>query len=591
MNTTELDSYQQAAVACDAPLVVVTAAPGSGKSRTLVARVRRLLDGGVEPEKICCLTYTCAGSRVMQERVAAGWVSITTSVRMDNRGRIDPDSVAVKDGPLRLGYCGTLHAFLLRLLQRHGQLVGLPEGVSVMDEDEAHELLLATRERLRVKCTDKELVEAVATLGDQGRYCAPKCTLSSAKAQIVALEYWQTMRTEGCLSFDAVLSYGLTLLRNHPELAPFDHLLVDEVQDSSAVDFDIYDAIPAGHKFFVGDADQSIFQFRGAAPARFRDLAFRPEAVRFGLSVNYRSARHVIKCAGQLISHSEDRIGDLMQWRHGAPWGSVEFLSFPNTLAELSRIAQVVGELGPGTTSAVLWRTNAMAKTCRDHLRGLGVKVAERASRSADDPAVALAKAALAFVASPFNDRVAARYAKAMGWHVSELALQAQQQCCSMSTRVRFELQRAGHAVPDAGSRFGAKELSDRMALMLPNYDTTRYIVELASTLPEPLTVGDLLVASREQEDEPVREGDGVYVGTAHSSKGTEYDVVVIGGMEQEVWPGRGDVAEERRLAYVACTRARTRLVVSHCASRPAPFAAWKTEPRTPSQFVQEMTL
>jgi DNA helicase-2/ATP-dependent DNA helicase PcrA len=117
------------------------------------------------------------------------------------------------------------------------------------------------------------------------------------------------------------------------------------------------------------------------------------------------------------------------------------------------------------------------------------------------------------------------------------------------------------------------------------------WVCSIADTLPQPFALGDLLLAvQRPEEADTATDGDGVFVGTAHSAKGKEWDCVFVAGMEAEAWERKGEDTEaERRLAYVAVTRAKSRVVVSWCRSRPHPFKTWQQEPKTRSRFVGEL--
>lgn len=551
-----LSQEQQTAVDANAPVIYVAAAPGAGKSRTLVARVLRLISDGTDPSRICCLTYTQNGAKVMQERLPG----------------------------IRLGFVGTLHAYLLRLLQRHGDLIGLPASIVVMDEEEAASKLEQCAVALKVKASEKELQEFLTAVRNNPRPTHP------SKIELVILEYLSLMKQTGEFDFDAVLQSGLSLLKRHAaEVCNFEHVLVDEVQDSAALDWQVYETM-TGSKCYFGDSDQSIFAFRGANPEEFVYRATNSTGLLLSLSTNYRSGSNIISASQRLIARNEDRIDLEVQPRPDAPAGTVAVYEHANPNEELVNIAKLVSETQkePGTSLAILFRNNREADQCRAYLQGLGIKLAQPKRVKAPGPVERLGKATLQVLMNPWNDQAMLRYlAFRYGDTVAlKMKTTSAHALCSVKQSV-VNAKLAFPQVMDKDLLFTRDEWALLLGpMILP--ETREWLVKLSECVPEPFALSDLLLAAVQPEEEAVAQ-DGVYCGTFHSAKGGEWDVVHLAGCEQELFPGCDPEEEGRRLFYVGMTRARTALSLSYCTSRPCAWAAWKTETRTRSQFLNEL--
>lgn len=549
----ELSDEQQAAVDSDEAEILVAAAAGSGKTRMMTERVKRLVRDGVAPNRIACITYTCAGAKVMQERLPG----------------------------LRLAYVGTIHSLMLRLIQKHGWRLGLPDTISVLDEESEVELLERCRAMLKVKATADELKEAVTKLSIH----APM-TPHPSKVELVAVEFHQQQRITGELTFDNLLQYGLLLIQKSPEIIEFDHVLCDESQDQNGIDWNIIDAMPCENKMWTGDDRQAIYSFRGSEPERFVKRSFAAGVAVFNLTTNYRSSVAVIQAAERLIVNNTDGIPMTVRPRPDAPTGTVLVTAYENPGSELANIHQWLTNLPAGVTATCLWRTNALANACKDYLLSLGVKLATPRQTAKDSPASRLGRACLAFMHDPWSDSAALRLIEATNGKESALLArqEADQALTGVAGRVNGGLIEFGgkDAVFEGPDFAGAVEDSPLPSSVKP------WLVDLSKTVPSPFTISDLiLAAARPDEEQPA--GDSVVISTAHSAKGQEYDFCWIGGVEAELWPGRDTEQESRRLLYVACTRARTGLVLSWCRTRPATWAKWKIEQRRKSIFLDEL--
>ena len=264
-----LTPAQTAVIAATEPYLLVSATAGAGKSRVLIERIKRLVRDGVKPERITVICYTNAAAAVLVERISGEPASATMtragSERDAGRGRSTSRVTDVlTSSPCAgspLGFCGTLHGFLLRLLTRYGQVIGLCQSLSVVDEEEQEALMMDIIEETAWKGSLTAVKKAIAE--------GPVHRLNPMTgAEIAAEGFWQRLKADGILTYDSILHHGERLLKAMSAKGielEVEHLLVDEANDLSDSDWRIIDATNVPNVFIVGDSDQRIMSFRGAS--------------------------------------------------------------------------------------------------------------------------------------------------------------------------------------------------------------------------------------------------------------------------------------------------------------------------------------
>jgi DNA helicase-2/ATP-dependent DNA helicase PcrA len=564
---------QLAAATSTAPRIAVIAGPGSGKTTTLVAAVAaKCRESG--PQSVICITFTVAGAAEMKARLA----------------KVPPE----QGGPFTsLGYCGTLHAFLLKLLREHHKLSGLPRNIAVVDDDAVEALLLQTMEAMGAKTSTKKMLEKVS---DSKLITGMKLSLPT-KEDLVVIELHRQLKREGLLTLDALLVYGLRLIKMMAEQNvgnfPYKHLFVDEAQDSGDVDFAIYNLMPCATKFMVGDPDQSIYGFRGAKPANFVSLAAPRSAWNYELhylETNYRCRMFISQAAQFLIEKNSLRIQKRTVAAHQG--GAVEAFACGNPIAEMNLVANLTiqkyegGKSDEQPDTAVLCRTNRQAREFADFLKSLGVPVAvdERPVEPADWRTAKLVVAALA---APHSDMAWLAMVEALRGEkfAQEAKANARRSMRSVKDILMFMPQFKEHTLP-AFLNLLSLEARERL------HDACRELSVLGEW-----TLGDLSAYLRSSERREVRK-PGVHVGTVHSVKGREFDCVIMVGMEEGNFPQAKkdtDIEEERRLCFVGMTRARHRLVMTWSKFRPQNrgpnLPPGPLEAKEPSRFLKEAGL
>ncbi len=522
------------------PDLLIVAGPGSGKTFTLVERIVAQLDAGTDPAEIVVITYTNAAAHELQQRI----------------GR-------------PLGYIGTLHGFCLKLLRQFG---GFNDGLTVLDEDEEKNFIARLKIELAPRSTLVQVTEEIAKgipSASQGTRTGP---------ELAAFQYYDFLKENNVVTYDAILWFALDLLRSESFVDPWPwtELFVDEVQDCSPLDMNLYNAMPFERRTLVGDPDQAVFGWRGGSVAGILQYAQRATVRK--LTLNHRSQSDICGLATLLISKNKRRIPkETVAVTAG---GTVDaWLNLPTDAHEYAEIAKSILTLPEGKTAAVLVRTNFLVEQVTAALSAHGIEVAARHKAPWPDDWTA-ARRLVALLAAPNNDYLAFNYLLAK--HGEAAANKAK--LCALETfspiNAILQLPTVTHLGDVA--RALAKEGIGRTSLAL--------IEKAVANMPDGATVADLAVELR-SELLPVFVPDGrVVVSTLHGSKGREWDVVFIAGMDADLIPLKNqDAEEERRLLFVGITRARERVVLSTALARRSQKWQRATVTAAPSPFFADM--
>ena len=579
MNAKDYTAAQLAAIETNAPEVLCVAGPGSGKTHTLVARIQRLIAGGTPADRICTMTFTNAGAGELSRRITP-----------------EPD------GPraVKLGNLGTLHSFALRMMKEYGEPFGYGEGVAVISPESAADLIQSKAKTLNCKTPMKTLLK-IKGAGQAER------GLQMSLEEVVICSYFDDLRGAGVVDYDAILSEFLRMLTENTietEILRgklrerFDHLLVDEVQDSSPIDWAIYRALPIPNKFFVGDTDQAIFGFRGGSVSETVHYAqmFGVQVIR--LEDNFRSRSEICAAANRLIAHNANRIHKDTLSVSGDGGEITAMAPCSNEGEEIGIVAKTIMRalLSDGKQSfAIISRTNAVADGFRKTLPHAGIPVVER-SVSELPRDWSFARSFIELLIRPENDALAFFHLVALYEKRGASPFDARKKAHDKRNRAQAE----GRTLNEAEiglTRVSRPEIAlQALAGSGASQEAVAVALDKYHELPAGATVLDLALSLGEVK-ERISEGtgEGVQCLTIHGAKGREFDIVFLVGFEDESCPGRAAkddehpelLEEERRLAYVAITRARERVYICHSTSRVTPWG--QTTARKPSRFIAEM--
>ncbi|NJP68506.1 DNA helicase PcrA [Streptomyces spiramenti] len=645
---TGLNEQQRAAVThSGAPLLIVAGA-GSGKTRVLTHRIGHLLAArGVHPGQILAITFTNKAAGEMKERVA--------------------DLVGPRANAM---WVMTFHSACVRILRRESKKLGMTSSFSIYDAADSKRLMALVCRDLDLdpkKFPPKSFSAKVSNLKNE--LIDPEDFAAGAQdgfektlAEAYAL-YQSRLQQANALDFDDIIMTTVNLLQAFPDVAEhyrrrFRHVMVDEYQDTNHAQYTLVrelvgtasdepGAVEPAELCVVGDADQSIYAFRGATIRNI--LQFEedyPQATTLLLEQNYRSTQTILTAANAVIERNENRRAKNL-WTESGEGSKIVGYVADTEHDEAQFVAEEIDRLTDAGTSrpgdvAVFYRTNAQSRVFEEiFIRvGLpykvvgGVRFYER--REVRDVLAYLR------VLANREDTVSLRRvlnvpkrgigdrAEAM---IEALALQEKVSFAQALRRVDEAYGMAARSA-NAVKRFNA--LLEELATIAESgagpatvleavLERTGYLAELqASTDPqdetrvenlqelaavalefeeaqpedEPGTLADFLervslVADSDQIPDDEEGSDGVItLMTLHTAKGLEFPTVFLTGMEDGVFPhmrslGKTkELEEERRLAYVGITRARERLYVTRATVR----SAWgQPQYNPPSRFLEEI--
>ena len=577
MKLEQYTTAQQEAIITQDKTVLVVAGPGSGKTATTVARIKNLIDDGVDPQRIVAITFTNAAAKEMQHRLETY--------------EVDPHTMkALEAATPSLGHCGTLHSFALRMLKQHAGQFGYGDRLSIVSPESAQDLLLSKAQTIGCKLKLEDLLKLKA----KGR---PEKGTRMDLGQVAVASYYQDLQEAGIVDFDILLTEFARLLEDQAFVGflDYDYLFVDEVQDSGPVDWDIYLTLPIANKFYVGDPDQAIYGFRGGDLNGMMWVAKKPSTTVIKLEENFRSHTEICTAAQNLIEHNADRI-DKRTISAKGPGGGIGIHSPAfNEGAELADVAKSIIDWcqgmdllmrGDDLDVAVLCRTNAIAFAYQQGLEAAGLPVIkrEKSTLPKDWP---LLRSLVELMVNPNNDTLAYFYLTALYQSQGASAKDARQAAHS----VRQAANQAGKSINRANLHFDGNQIekalgpiSKESRMLLGQIIRT---VDLGNALELALAVASY----RDEIKEENKQVEGIHVLTIHGSKGREFDAVFLVGWEDEIIPGRNNgpaqVEEERRLAYVGITRARNFVMITNAQTRATPWGA--IAQHTPSRFIAEL--
>lgn len=602
-----LNEAQYRAVMSDAGRLLCLAGAGTGKTRVLTCRVARLYQGGVETKHMACLTFTRAAGAEMKERIIG----------------------MIGDAGRQL-FCNTFHAFCVRIIRHRGNLMGYDEKFSIYDQDDQRAILSAIIGTLHYQVSLKQVLDYRA-----GRW-APKPPEEKQCKEILK-EYDFRLRQNNAIDFDGLLETALRLLHKFPSVRQeyhrrYPYLFVDEFQDTDHRQLELINLIDPEHLFVVGDDFQSIYGFRGSDIDIILGMAKNPAFEVVKLERNYRSTMPIVAAANALIRNNTQTEKTLTTGRPGDP---VECAVWDDADEEVTRTAERISDLVQSARArygdiAILARTNRQIEAAKEGLDAAGIPCT--LMNAARDPLKGSdAKQILAWLDAVINPSNDAGIRKVIDYPtptIGALGLLEVQKYQYKAGGTFLDAIRATGKAPEFLHRYGAVSAAilqgqadgrpvseDGSAAFVEAARRTgalgRYADEYRQNrllaiseaiaeidawkarqqeIGEPFDVEAMLqwVALRDIQDKAAEaQRDEVRLMTVHGSKGLEFPIVFVIGMNQGTFPGRGNLEEERRLFYVAMTRAKDRLFLS----RARTDCGWggNPEPQEPSRFLDEI--
>ncbi len=625
----DLNAPQHDAVHTLSGPLLVLAGAGTGKTRVVTYRIAELIRHRIRPERILAVTFTNKAASEMKERAG---------VLLGNKMPHSPE-------------ISTFHSLCVRVLRRHITQLGYPAKYSIYDRGDQESIARNVLREIKV-------AEAVLKPSDLLYFIGRWKNASIRADQAVAVaesdkehlaasayrRYQNALKAAGAVDFDDLLLCTEELFTKFPkvratEAGRFDHLLVDEYQDTNGSQYRIVKALAGEHRNLcvVGDDDQSIYGWRGAEVAHI--LNFKkdwPDAKIVCLEDNYRSTKDIIAWANRLIAFNRKRHAKVLRATTSGETPRIlqledEAVEARTVVGEISvRVSQKIGQF---KDFAILCRTNEQPRAFEMELRrGKIPYVLVGGMSFYDRKEVRDIMAYLKVLANPSDEvsilRIINTPPRGIGqstvkglieqatgrgeplWEaLSQSALEPVKKFRELIERFRRRatLDPLVEVVRDLIHAIGYR---DELVRLYPDADDqqTRWaaVEEVVNAIgtycqraKEPTVSGflqDIALTTSEQDrdKESKLDRDAVVLMTLHSAKGLEFSEVYMVGMEEGTLPHARSVAaddaaidEERRLCYVGVTRARTRLTLTVALSR----QKWgKPRPTIPSRFLYEIT-
>ena len=521
-----LNEMQQKAVDSTADKVVVIAGAGSGKTHILIERLTKLKESGVDPESILVLTFTNAAAQEMTDRYR-------------NRN----------NGDIRTPKFGTFHAFCYSLILGDTNVrnaLGYHAPPNIAAPEDIKRIKNTAKLICGTKLSDKALdtpLKDLKGVTDKVKF----------EYEVYHKQYNKLLRKESLITFDIMCYDVCELFKADAECikrykTQYQYVVADEFQDTDISQAEFMWSFKDSKLFVVGDFRQALYSFRGADSSLIKSLATNPEWETIVLSQNYRSTKEICDFANKIHHFPDSKLNINMQSeRSGLPIQMKSELNLDDTDV-LLRIAE---EKTDDNTVAILARTNAEVVAIKECLKGYGIPYIENNSNNV------LADLLMCSIDSDYC-------VEYLSNHLSqeEYLRYLRMKSTSELTEEQF--------ITYFGSnfRYSLTKIMDIRRIMITNPMISIVFVELVKYLKinidiaEGLKCNNLNDVVRVLSDYLNSTSDkGIYVGTIHSSKGLEYDIVHVYGVNSKAFnPYKNE--DERNCYYVACTRAKEKLVI-----------------------------
>lgn len=615
MNLDNLNKQQKEAVThIDGPMLVLAGA-GSGKTKVLTSRIAYLIENGVNPRNILAITFTNKAAKEMKDRVVNLIGSSANYIQIS-----------------------TFHSLGLKMIKENYNILGYDKNFTILDSDDT---LTVVKKIIKEMNLNPQFYNAKAI---RNKISSAKNELMSVSEfshvefdkDIVRIfeKYNSILKTNNSVDFDDLLVLPIQLLNNSEVLDRYQELykyiLIDEYQDTNEAQYKFTKKLASKYKniFVVGDNDQAIYAFRGA---NFKNiLNFEkdyPNCKTILLEENYRSTKMILNAANSVIKNNKER-KDKNLWSNNPDGNKIKYIQADSDKEEGSYISSKIKELNNNGVNyediAILYRTNAQSRLIEEEMlknnipyrvigsfyfynrkeikdllcylrlinnphddisltrvinvpkRGIGTKTMDNLDAKSNELGISLFD-----VISDGKELV-----------FKNLILKMQEECenLSLTEMVDLVLNESGMKQELVNEKTLESEIRlenlEEFKSITKNYEEEFGVISLSDFLNEISLVSDM---SEHQESK-----NKVSLMTVHAVKGLEFDYVFVTGMEEGIFPhynaindgSRSAIEEERRLCYVAITRAKKDLWLLNAKRR---MLFGNTQTNLPSRFMEEI--
>lgn len=610
---------------------LITSCPGSGKTLTITERVAHLIEKGIYPQNLLCLTFTNKAAKEMKERIVK--------------------KVGIHKSKF---FIGTFHSLCASILRRYGDKIGYSPNYNIFDQKDQEDMIVSIGKSFGyVKKSDiryyhimnmvnhwRENLESDQKFLD--RFDDPiECKIAQA--------YLDGIKKQNIIDFSGLLYETVKLFEEDPILlkkfqTKFKYVLVDECQDTNYIQFHIVRSIGDKYKniFIVGDVNQSIYKFRNARYKNILDfLNDYPDCKKIPLEKNYRSTPEIVACADKLIKYNSTHMGDKMETdnRSGSPVSCEEYYDpTEEALGIANKIQVMVNDYGwDYSDCAVLYRLNKLSLEIQTAFSHKGIPFVVIGGPSFfDRREIRDCVAMLKFLSNPNDTLSFSRIANLFNGvgditinKIENLAKENDLDILQLCRRVeKFEVNKTMektalkirdvfdfdyhlfHAGDCLNRVVDKLKYNDLLTLNSPN-DYPDRVANVQELIDSATAFGErnksldkylqniALISSSDKENEE----NFVSLMSCHCAKGLEFPIVFLPGLEQGILPHQRALAEaddvqeaeeeERRIAYVAMSRPKKNLFVSYNRVRMYrdKYGGLRERPVDPSQFLFEAGL
>lgn len=595
--------------------MLVLAGAGSGKTKVLTNRIAYLIENGVSEDNILAITFTNKASKEMRERE----VKILGKLAYDIQ-------------------ISTFHSFGLKLLKENYGVLGYSKNFNILDSDDSLTVIKKIIKELNLNPKFYNAREIKSKISSAKNELIDIDSFSKMEYDnnilLIYKKYLNKLKVNNSVDFDDLLVLPIKLFREHKDILEYyqdkyKYVLIDEYQDTNEAQYMLSKLLCQEHRniFVVGDNDQSIYAFRGANYKNI--LNFEKDYKNCEvilLEENYRSTKNILDAANSVIKHNKDRKDKNLKSNNGIG-EKVKYVKVETDKDECSYVSSKINELHNSGVKyediAILYRTNAQSRILEEEMlkngipyrivgsfyfynrkeikdllcylrlinnplddvsllrvintpkRGIGDKTIDALSEKANNENISLFDAISEGKELKFKNLI--------------LEMQELAQNLTLTQIVDMVLDKSGMK-----EEFGDKTLDGEIRLenleefksITKNYEEEYGVLNLEDFLAEISLVSDV----EEYKDEDNR----VSLMTIHSVKGLEFDNVFVTGMEEEIFPHynsinegtRDAIEEERRLCYVAITRAKKNLWLLNAKKR---MLFGNVQHNLPSRFMDEI--
>ena len=612
----QLNSEQLKAVNhIDGPMLVLAGA-GSGKTKVLTSRIANLIEKGVSPYNILAITFTNKAAKEMKDRVTNLIGSSANNIQIS-----------------------TFHSLGLRILKENYNLLGYERNFTIIDSDDALTIIKKIMKDLNLakeRYNPRELRSKISSAKNEmmGVEAFAKVEFDHNVVEVYK-KYLNKLKNGNSIDFDDLLILPIRLFKNYPSKLEeyqdkYKYILIDEYQDTNEAQYTLSKLLSAKYRnlFVVGDNDQAIYAFRGANYKNILNFEKDyPETKTIMLEENYRSTKTILNAANSVIKNNKER-KDKYLWSNNDEGSKIKYRIVSNEKEEASFVGTEIKELiSKGIKEediAVLYRTNAQSRVIEEEMLKKNIKYRVVGSfyfynrkeikdllcylrlinnhkddvsllRVINTPKRGIGEKTLDNITSVASDNNISIYEAINSGKELEFKnlieeLTKDSETLSLTELIDNIMNKSGMKKELTSSKLLEDEIRlenlNEFKSITKSYEEEYGSATLSDFLDEISLVSDMT----EHQDGANR----VSLMTVHSVKGLEFDYVFIIGMEEGIFPhynaindgGNSAIEEERRLCYVAITRAKKELYILTAESR---MLFGNTNRNMPSRFIEEI--